>query len=98
MTKKLWGGRFKKEIDKDFFEFQKSIHYDYKLAEYDIIHSLLHIAALKNAGILKNGEEKKLSSSLKEILKEIKKGEFKPNFHSEDIHTDIQNRIEEKNR
>jgi len=37
MAKKLWGGRFKKEIDKDFFQFQKSIQYDYKLAEYDII-------------------------------------------------------------
>lgn len=96
MAKKLWGGRFKKEIDKDFFEFQKSIQYDYKLARYDIYHSLIHTVALKNAGILKNSECKKLSLALKEISNEIKKGKFKPDFNSEDIHTDIQNAIEKK--
>lgn len=96
MSKKLWGGRFKKEIDKDFFEFQKSIHYDYKLAEYDIYHSLIHITALRKAGILKENEWKKLVSSLKEILTEIEEGKFKPDLNSEDIHTEIQNRIEKK--
>src|SRR3989338_6892986 len=96
MTKKLWGGRFKKEIDKDFFEFQKSIQYDYKLAQYDIGHSLIHAAALRVAGILKNSEWKKLSLALKEISNEIKKGKFNPDFNSEDIHTDIQNAIEKK--
>lgn len=96
MSKKLWGGRFKKEIDKDFFEFQKSIRYDYKLAKYDIWHSLIHIAALSKAGILKEDEWKKLSSSLKEISKEIEEDKFKPDLNSEDIHTEIQNRIEKK--
>ena len=96
MAKKLWGGRFKKEIDKDFFEFQKSIRYDYKLAEYDIAHSVIHISALRNAGLLKNAELMKLSATLKEILKEIKEGRFTPDFDSEDIHTYIQNAIEKK--
>lgn len=96
MAKKMWGGRFKNEIDRDFFEFQKSIHYDYKLAQYDIYHSLIHVCALKNAGILKDSEWKKLASSLKEIQTQIEEGRFKPDFNSEDIHTDIQNAIERK--
>lgn len=96
MAKKLWGGRFKKKIDKDFFEFQKSIQYDYKLAEYDVTHSLIHIYALRDAGILKSGEWKKLHFALMEIRSEIKNRKFKPGFDSEDIHTDIQNRIEKK--
>ena len=96
MAKKLWGGRFKKEIDIDFFEFQKSIQYDYKLAQYDIYHSRIHTSALRDAGILKNDEWKKLSLALKEISNEIEKGEFRPDFDSEDIHTDIQNAIEKK--
>ena len=54
MAKKLWGGRFKKETDKDFFEFQKSIQYDHKLAGYDIVHSLVHALALEKTGILKS--------------------------------------------
>lgn len=94
--KKLWGGRFKKKIDKDFFKFQKSIDYDYKLAEYDLYHSLIHVLALKEAGILKQEEVNKLSSALKMLLKQIKDGKFKPNLNSEDIHSDIQARIEKK--
>lgn len=96
MAEKLWGGRFKKEIDKDFFEFQKSIQYDYKLAEYDIIHSLIHVNALRDANILTNNETEKLSSVLKELLKEVRENRFHPNPESEDIHTEIQNRVEKK--
>lgn len=96
MAKKLWGGRFEKEPDKDFFEFQKSIGYDYKLAGYDIVHSLIHAAALEKTGILSKSEKDKLIKALKKIREEIKKGNFKFNKSSEDIHTDIQNKIEEK--
>ena len=96
MAKKLWGARFTKEIDKDFFQFQKSIEYDYKLAKYDVYHSIIHVLALADAKILSRPETKKLISSLKEILKEIDSNKFKPNLESEDIHTDIQNRIEKK--
>ena len=73
MAKKLWGGRFRKKIDKDFFEFQKSIQYDYKLAKYDIFHSLLHTLALGWTGVLKPEEKSKLLSALKKIRNEIKK-------------------------
>lgn len=100
MTKKLWGGRFEKETDKDFFEFQKSIGYDYKLAEYDILHSKIHIFALKEAGILVGKETLELLNALnkvqKDIEKEVKNKEFKPSEHSEDIHTEIQSRVEKK--
>ncbi|MDO8749126.1 MAG: argininosuccinate lyase [Candidatus Omnitrophota bacterium] len=96
MAKKLWGGRFKKEIDIDFFEFQKSIQYDYRLALYDVTHSQIHILALKDAGILTPKEEKKLHFALQEIYTEIKENKFKPNLQSEDIHTEIQNRVEKK--
>lgn len=96
MAKKLWGGRFKKKIDKDFFEFQKSIHYDYKLAEFDIYHSLVHISALKSAGILTTDEEIKLAKAFREILKSIKQFKFKPDHNCEDIHSDIQNKMMRK--
>jgi len=96
MSKKLWGGRFEKQIDKDFFEFEKSIHYDYKLAEYDIYQSRIHVDALKEGGLLTASEAKKIDTALYEILKEIEKGTFKPDMSAEDIHTDIHNRIEKK--
>lgn len=96
MAKKLWGGRFEKEIDKDFYNFQKSIQYDHKLAKYDISHSLIHVLALYWAKLLSKSEKEKLMKALKEIREEIKNGEFKYNKESEDIHTDIQNKVEKK--
>jgi argininosuccinate lyase len=96
MGKQMWGGRFKKKINQNFFRFQKSIGIDWKLAEYDIYHSIIHTVALQEANILTKNEAKKLTDGLTEIFKEIQRGEFKPNSNSEDIHTDIQNRMEEK--
>ncbi len=96
MAKKMWGGRFKKEINRDFFHFQKSINIDWKLAEYDIYHSIIHTAALREAGILTKSEAKMLTSGLNGIFKQVQRGEFRPDNNAEDIHTDIQNRMEKK--
>ena len=98
MSKKLWGGRFKKPIDNDFEEFSKSIHYDYKLAKYDIDHSLIHTAVLKKAGILSKKEADELVSILKDIKKQIEQNKFKPGRNMEDIHTDIQAKVERENK
>ncbi len=96
MAKKLWGGRFKKKIDKDFEVFSKSIQYDYKLARVDVFHSIIHAMALSGSGLLSKKEEKTIISALNEIIKEIDSGSFKPDLSSEDIHTDIHNRLEKK--
>ena len=99
MAKKLWGGRFKEKTDPEFFEFQKSIKDDYKLATYDILHSLIHITALEKSGILSKTEKSKLEFALlrvkKKISEEINNKQFKPK-DSEDIHTEIQNRVEKE--
>ena len=96
MAKKLWGGRFRKKTDKDFENFSRSVQFDYKLAEYDIFHSLIHISALCQAGILSENEHGRLSEALRKILNDVYKGKFKPNLKCEDIHSDIQNRVRKK--
>ncbi len=96
MANKLWGGRFTKKINKDFFEFQKSIQYDYKIVEYDIYHSIIHVSALEEAGILEKPEADELIAALSDIFQDVRDGRFKPNPNAEDIHTDIQNRVSKK--
>ena len=44
--KKLWGGRFKKELDEDAKKFSYSLHIDGCLAPYDIQVNLAHAKAL----------------------------------------------------
>ncbi|MBI4844965.1 MAG: argininosuccinate lyase [Candidatus Omnitrophica bacterium] len=96
MSKKLWGGRFKKKIDADFENFSKSIQYDYKLARIDVFHSIIHTMALNGSKLITKFEAKKISEALNSILSEIDAGKFKPDMESEDIHTDIHNRLEKK--
>ena len=67
MTKKLWGGRFTKKTNPLVEEFTRSIQYDYKLFEYDIVGSVIHVGILKKAGILSAGEAHKIISGLKAI-------------------------------
>jgi len=96
MAKKLWGGRFSKKTDPLVEEFTKSIHYDYRLAKYDVLGSLYHTKLLKKAGIISSDEAKELQKGLLDILDEIKLNKFIPNEKLEDIHTDIQNKLEKR--
>jgi len=96
MAKKLWGGRFSKGLDPLAELFTRSIQYDHKLAEYDIIGSVAHVAVLKKAGYLTAGETARLHKALKSLYNAVKDGKFKFDPESEDIHTDIQNKLAKK--
>lgn len=97
MTKsKLWGGRFSKGTHKLVEEFTNSIHFDQKLAKYDVMGSLAHIAVLKKAKLLDNKEYKALQKALTAILKSIEHGTFKADASFEDIHSNIQHLVEQK--
>lgn len=96
MAKKLWGGRFSKKTDPLVEDFTRSIQYDYKLARFDIVGSLIHVAILKNVGYLSNLEAKKLTKALTSIRKNINNGTFKYDKNAEDIHTNIQNLLQKK--
>lgn len=93
MSKKLWGGRFGKATDPLAEEFTRSIQYDYKLAEYDVIGSIAHVQILKNAGYLNGEEAARLEQGLRKICASVKAGTFKPDPGVEDIHTLIQNKL-----
>ncbi|MFC1709187.1 argininosuccinate lyase [Candidatus Omnitrophota bacterium] len=96
MAKKLWGGRFSKGTDPLVEKFTSSIRIDKKLALYDAIGSILHVAVLKEAGLISMVEYNKINKGLNSILKTIKSDKFKVNAKSEDIHSDIQNKLEKK--
>jgi argininosuccinate lyase len=90
---KMWGGRFKKKTHPAVEEFTFSIEFDYKLAEYDCIGSLIHATCLGEAGLISRNDQIKLNSALKTILSQIRSHKFRPNPRAEDIHSDIQNKL-----
>jgi argininosuccinate lyase len=96
MAKKLWGGRFGKKTDSLVEEFTKSIQFDHKLAESDILGSILHVGVLLRAGYLTAAEHKKLANALKSMLAGVMQGDFRFDKNCEDIHTNIQNALSKK--
>jgi argininosuccinate lyase len=94
MAKKLWGGRFTKKADPLVEEFSRSIQYDHKLAKYDIFGSIAHVQVLKRAKYLTFSEAGKLTKALGSLYASVNKGAFKYDHKAEDIHTDIQNKLQ----
>lgn len=94
MNNKLWGGRFKKKTHPLTEAFTSSIDVDHKLAEWDVIGSMIHTKVLAKAGLLSQKEKVKLLKGLDSILDTIKSNSFEYDEASEDIHTDIQNKLE----
>ena len=94
MAKKLWGGRFGKETNPLVEEFTRSIHYDKKLAEYDVVGSVLHVAILEKCKYLSKDEAAKLKNGLSLIYKRVTDKKFNPGTRDEDIHTFIQNELQ----
>jgi argininosuccinate lyase len=89
MNKKMWGGRFKKKQDDVFWKFQSSIDYDKELGTYDVIGSIAHVKMLAKCRIIPQSKAKPLIKGLESILDEMKKGTFKPDKKSEDIHSAV---------
>ncbi|MFH1190160.1 MAG: argininosuccinate lyase [Candidatus Omnitrophota bacterium] len=95
MAKKLWGGRFAKEADPLVEKFSRSIRYDHKLAKYDIFGSIAHVQVLKKARYLTPFEAGSLTKALSAFYEAVNKGAFKYDAKAEDIHTDIQNKLQD---
>ncbi len=91
---KLWGGRFRKKTDPIVEMFTKSIHYDHKLAQYDVLGSIAHAKMLGKCNIITKHEASALVKGLEGILKDIEAGRFEFDWDCEDIHTNIQNELQ----
>jgi len=96
MAKKLWGGRFGKKTNPLVEEFTKSVQYDYKLAKYDLVGSMIHSLILTNSGFLSTSESSRLVKGLSSIYREVLNGKFNPGIKEEDIHTYVQNKLQSK--
>jgi len=96
MAKKLWGGRFKKGMNPKMEAFSSSIDVDKTLALYDCVGSIAHAKMLGKCGLIKAKEKASLLKGLNSILSSIKKGTFKPDPKSEDIHSAVFTALQEK--
>jgi len=94
---KMWGGRFKKTINKEMEEFISSLSFDKKLVKYDLLGSIAHAQMLGKCKIITKEEKDKIVEGLKQILKEVQEDQVEiVTGEAEDIHSWVENKLKEK--
>ncbi len=79
----------------DNSDFTKSVDFDKRLYKQDILSSQAHSLILEKLGILNEKERKKLIESLNIIKEEIESGKFVWKDEYEDLHMNIESRLNE---
>ena len=90
---KLWGGRFSASAEKALEEFSCSLHFDKRLAAYDLRGSWAHAKTLAKAEVLSADELRQIIDGLKRIRWEVKNDSFPWHAELEDVHTNIEARL-----
>ena len=93
--KKPWIGRFKADLDLKVQKFTRSLNLDRRLASYDIRGSRAHVRMLAAQGIITQQDEESILKGLHQIEQEIKSEEFPYRDELEDIHMNIEYRLQE---
>jgi len=93
---KQWGGRFEEKTDPVVEAFTASVHYDSRLAMYDIQASIAHARMLGRQRIISQKDAQKIVQGLECIRKEIEQGKFVWNPSLEDVHTNIEHALIQK--
>jgi argininosuccinate lyase len=86
----MWKGRFAQQTADLLQRYGESISYDWRLYPHDIAGSIAHARAQMNAGLLSEEEFAQIETGLREIEKEIERGEFEFSIELEDIHMNIE--------
>jgi len=94
-VKKAWSGRFTERTHPAAERFTASLAFDRRLAPYDIEGSRAWARALARAGLLTEAERDALLKGLDAVEREIADGTFPYRPELEDIHLNVERRLQE---
>jgi len=92
----LWGGRFDSAPADAMAALSRSVHFDWRLAPYEIEVNLIHLKYLVEQGVLSKENGKKIESALLDLAKDIGSGSFKYTDADEDVHSAIERGLTER--
>lgn len=92
----LWGGRFSSSPADSVFALSRSIHFDWRLAPYDLRSSLAHLSVLRSSSLISKDDAKSIEGALKELISEVAAGVFTPIASDEDVHSALERGLTEK--
>jgi argininosuccinate lyase len=94
-SEKLWGGRFTRGADPRAERFTGSLAFDRRLWPHDITGSVAWAKALAKAGLLSAAERDAIVRGLQVVRAELEAGTFPFRAELEDIHTNVERRLQE---
>ena len=93
---KPWGGRFSEQTAASVEAFTASVHFDARLAEYDIAGSRAHARMLAKQDLISQTDCESILVGLQEIAEEIAAGTFIFHPELEDVHMNIEKALVDK--
>jgi argininosuccinate lyase len=93
---RLWGGRFSAGPADALARLSVSVHFDWRLARYDLRASRAHARVLHLAGLLTDGELAAMLKALDELDRACADGSFRPTVADEDVHTALERGLLER--
>jgi len=93
---KMWSGRFRRPLNPEFEQWQRSFPFDKRLLPHEITASSVHARALARIGVLSSAELKSLLEALDHVKHAL---ETDPHFlqdsEAEDVHHFLERRLVE---
>jgi argininosuccinate lyase len=92
----LWGGRFTQGAEESVFALSRSVHFDWRLAPYDLRSSKAHLAILKKSGLIATKDAEAIAKALNDLSTEVTSGKFVASDSDEDVHSALERGLTEK--
>ena len=93
---RLWGARFADGPSEALAKLSASVHFDWRLAPYDIAGSKAHAKVLHRAGHLDADELARMLEGLDTLLADVSSGAFTGTVADEDVHTALERGLLER--
>ncbi|MCZ4118342.1 argininosuccinate lyase [Streptomyces sp. H39-S7] len=93
---RLWGGRFADGPAEALAKLSASVHFDWRLAPYDIAGSRAHARALHKAGLLTDDELGRMLAGLDRLAADVEAGTITGTIADEDVHTALERGLLER--
>lgn len=95
-AQRLWGGRFASGPADAMAALSASVHFDWRLAVYDLRQSRAHARVLHQAKLLTDDELADMIAALDGLEVDVQSGAFTPTASDEDVHTALERGLTER--
>lgn len=92
----LWGGRFADAPSDALVALSRSVHFDWRLAPYDLDSSQVHLTNLLNSKIVSQSDFEKIKAAINLLRSDVISGKALPKGDDEDVHSALERILSER--